>query len=109
MEFILSKCGPLGLDIHIPLEDIGTEEEAITKAHETALQTKQGVLVALFNRDGSPIVGWKVLKENKLRREPLDTLQNSCGIGSGSYEYIKRQADEMRKAREKKQQETEGS
>lgn len=109
MEFILCKCGPLGLDIHIPIEDIETEEEAITQAHETALHTKQGVLVALFNRDGNPIVGWKVLKDNKLRREPLDTLQNACGIGQGSYEYIKRQADEMRKARKKKQKETEGS
>lgn len=103
MEFILCKCGPLGLDVHIPLEDIENKEEAISKAHEIALQTKERVLVGLFTRDGDPLAGWKVLNDNKLRKEPLDTLQSACGVGQGTYEYAKKQADEIRRARENKQ------
>jgi len=104
MEFILSKCGRLGLDVHVPLEDIETEHEAIAMAHEDALHTKEGVLVAVFTRRGEALAGWKVLKDNKLREEPVDTLQDSCGIGPSSYDFIKRQADELRRAREQKRQ-----
>ena len=62
MDFILSKHTRVGLDFHKPLEDIENEEEAIAKAHETALQTKEGVVVALFTREGDPVVAWTVLE-----------------------------------------------
>jgi len=103
MEFILCKHGPLGLDVQYVLEDIENEEEAIAKAHDAALHTKEGVLVALFTRDGDSLAGWKVFKDNKLRMESLDMLAESCGIDKDSYNFIKRHAEQMRKAKEKRE------
>jgi len=104
MDFILSKYGLLSMTINDILEGIETEEEAIALAHETALHTKEGWLVALFSRDGEPIIGWKVLKDKKLRQEPLDVLKNTISISQGSYEFIKSESDKRRKAHKKNKQ-----
>ena len=102
MEFILCKHGPLGLDVQYVLEDIESEEEAIYKAHDAALQTKEGFLVALFTHDGYPIAGWEVHEKSKLQKKALDMLAESCGISKDSYDFIKKHAKQMQKAKDER-------
>ena len=99
MDFILyTKEHSFGLETHVPLESIESEQEAIAKARETALGAKEQTLVAFFSREGKALAGWTRLKDKKLRKEPLDTLPNICRVGPETYEYLKRCADERRRA-----------
>ena len=102
MDFLVCKCGIQGLEIHIALENIKDKDEAVSKAKEIALHTKYGATVGLFTRDADAICGWKVMKDGKLRNEPADMIQYTCGVGPGSFESSKRQAEERRKSRDSK-------
>ena len=100
MDFLLCKNGPFGLSIHIPLEDISSQEEAITKAKDIALVTKEGITLGLFTKDAEAICGWKVMKDNKLREENIEEMQYLFGVTSNSFDFAKRQARERRKSQE---------
>ena len=104
MDFLVCQCGPLGYSKHIPLKDIKSNEAAISKANDIALDTKEGFVVGLFTRAADPICGWKVLKDGKLRCEPVDMLQSRCSVGAGSYDFAKTQGDKIKQARKNKQQ-----
>jgi len=102
MDYLICKCGVyVGLKIDKPLENIKDNEEAIYKAREIALETKEGATIGLFTRDGHPICGWKVMKDDKLRDEPVDVIEQMCGVGPGSFDLAKKQADKMRRAKGK--------
>jgi len=105
MDYIVCKCGVYaGLKKNIPLENIKDDEEAICKAREIALETKEGATIGLFKRNGHTICGWKVLKDHKLREETADVIEQICGVGPDSFDFAKREADKIRKARENKRQ-----
>ena len=95
MEFLVCKCGLQGLQIHIPLESIKDQVEAVSKARDIALGTKEGATVGLFTRDAIAICGWKVLPDGKLRDEPADIIQDKFGVGPGSFDFAKKQADAL--------------
>ena len=101
MQFIITSGKPGLLKQNI-LKDVEDEEDAISKTHQFALQCKKGTLVGVFNQDGNPIAGWKVLDTNKLEEQPLDTLQSACCVNHQTYERVKRQSASMQKARDKK-------
>lgn len=101
MEFVIVSGKP-GLMTQKILKDVEDEDDAASKTHQYALQRKQGFLVCVFNQDGSPIAGWKVLDTNKLEEQPLDTLQSTCCVNHQTYERVKRQSIAMKKAREKR-------
>ena len=103
MDFLVCKCGLQGLQIHIPLESIKDQVEAVSKAKDIAIGTKEGATVGLFTRDSVVICGWKVLSGGELRNEPADSIQDMCGVGPGNFDFAKRQADALRKARDNKQ------
>jgi hypothetical protein len=102
MDFLVSKSCPLGLEIHIPLENIEDEKEAILKASEIARGTKEGCTVGLFTRDGHAIRGWKVLAGGKVRNEDASVIAENCFVGPDSFDSAKRQAERLPKARAKK-------
>jgi hypothetical protein len=103
MDYLICKFGVYaGLKIDIPLENIKDDEEAIYKAREIALETKEGATIGLFTRDGHPICGWKVMKDDKVTDEPVDVIEQMCGVAPDSFDLAKRQADKIRKARENK-------
>ena len=105
MEYLVCKCGlRLDLGSNIPLEDIKDEEEAISKAQQIAIQTKEGATVGLFTRDANAICGWKVLKDAKLRDEPVDVVEQMCGVESGTFDLAKREADKIHKSSKDKQE-----
>ncbi len=100
MDFILyTKEHSFGLETHGPLEGIESEQKAIAKARETALGAKEQTLVALFSREGKSLAGWTRLKDEKLRKEDLDTLPDICRVGPETYPYLKRLADMRRRAK----------
>ena len=102
MDFLVCKCGLKGLQVHIPLENMKVQDEAVSKARDMAINTKEGATVGLFTRDATAICGWKVLSGGKLRDEPANRIQYICGVGSGSFDFAKKQADALRKARKNK-------
>jgi hypothetical protein len=104
MDFLVCQCAPLGVSVFIALENIESNEAAISKANDIALGTKEGSVVGLFTRAADPICGWKVLKDGKLRSEPVDMLQCRCSVGSGSYDFARAQGDKIKQARKNKQQ-----
>jgi len=102
MDFLVCQCGPLGYGNYIPLENIKNEEEAISKAQDIALETKEGFLVGLFTRDAVAVCGWKTIEDGKLKKETAEVMQNSCGVGPGTFEFAKINIEKLRKAREEK-------
>lgn len=80
------------------------QDEAVSKARDMAINTKEGATVGLFTRDAIAICGWKILSDGKLRDELANSIQYMCGVGTGSFEFAKKQADALRKARENKQE-----
>ena len=105
MDYLVCKCGlGLGLGCNIPLENIKDEEEAISKAQQIAIQTKEGATVGLFTRDANVICGWKVLKDAKLRGEPVDVVKQMCGVESGNFDLAKREVDKYHKSSKDKQE-----
>ena len=105
MDFLVCQCGPLGVLSRLTaLENIASNEAAISKAEDIALGTKEGFVVGLFTRGAVPICGWKVLKDGKLRSESVDMLQSRCGVGSGDYDFARAQGDKIKKACKNKQQ-----
>ena len=103
MDFLVCKCGLQGLSIHIPLEDIASQEEAISKARDIAMKTKEGATVGLFTRDANAICGWKICKSGKLRDESAEQIKYFCDVGPGSFDFAKKQADELRRFHEDKE------
>lgn len=103
MDFLVCKCGLQGLQLHIPLENLKDQDEAVSKTRDIAINTKEGITVGLFTRDATAICGWKVLLGGKLRVEPADNIQYMCGIGPGSFDFAKKQADALRKTRDNNQ------
>lgn len=92
MDFLVCQCDcDVDLEIHTPIENMKDQYEAVSKARDIALGTKEGATVGLFSRDGVAICGWKVLPDGKLRDEPADTIQDVCGVGPGSFDFAKRQ------------------
>ena len=104
MDYLVCKCGlGLGLRRYILLENIKDEEEAILKAQQIAIQTKEGATVGLFTRDANAICGWEVLKDAELRNEPVNVVEQMCGVKSGDFDLAKREADKIHKASKDKQ------
>jgi translation initiation factor IF-2 len=102
MDFLVCKSGLLGLEIHVALEEVKDQEEAISKAKDIALHTKEGFTVGLFTREGDAICGWKVLAGGKLRKEDISVIRQKCFVGPGSFESAKRHGERLRKASAKK-------
>lgn len=104
MDFLVCKGGLQGLQLHIPLENMKDQDEAVSKAKDMAVDTKEGATVGLFTRDATAICGWKVLSGGKLRDEPADAIKYMFRVGPGSFDFAKKQADEIRRAKGKKQE-----
>jgi len=102
MDFLVCKSGLLGLEIHVALEDVKDQEEAISKAKDIALHTKAGFTVGLFTREGDAICGWKVLGGGKMRNEDISVIRQKCFVGPESFDSAKRQAERLPKALAKK-------
>jgi hypothetical protein len=102
MDFLVCQRGPLGYGKDIPLENIKNEKEAVSIAQNIALQTKEGFLVGLFTRDGAAICGWKTMEGGQLKKESEEVMQNSCGVGPGTFEFAKKQVDRLKKMLKRK-------
>ena len=103
MDYLVCFCGVYpGLSSNLPLADLKDEDEAISKAREIAVQFKEGITVGLFTRDADAICGWTVMKDSKLKDESLEVIQQTFYVVPGSFDLAKRQAEEIRKARERK-------
>jgi len=102
MDFLVCQCGPIGYGKYIPIENIKNKEEAISKAKDIALQTREGFLVGLFTRDGNAICGWKTIEGGKLKKESEEVMQNSCGVGPGTFEFAKKNVEKQKKTLEEK-------
>lgn len=103
MDYLVCLCGVYpGLSSNLPLADLKDEDEAISQAREIAVKCKEGITVGLFTRDADAVCGWTVMKDSKLKDESLEVIQQTLHVGPGSFDLAERQAEEIRKARERK-------
>jgi hypothetical protein len=99
MDFLICEKGSgieRMLQIDKALTNIEDTEEAISKAREIATETKEGVRVALFTRDGKPICGWKVIEQGKLKDESIQEIQDIFfSVSPENFNMAKRQQEEI--------------
>ncbi len=106
MDFLVCICNPMGLETHVPVEDINGEEEAVSQAKEMALGTKEGTKIVLFTREGNTMCAWKMTKGGRLRTLAAEEIQGVCAVGPGAFEFAKRQRDKLKNGRGTKREKT---
>ncbi|GEM_PF-1346418 len=98
MDFLVCKCSLSGLEVHVPIENLSDERQAVLRAEKIAIVTKEGSKVVLFTREGDAMCGWKVMSGGRVRSLAMDEMQGVCRVDSGSFELAKRQTERLKKA-----------
>ena len=77
--FIAEELGRSSLRFYPQIPDVKDQHEAISKAREHAQNRAESSTVGVYMLDSDgvphPIDGWTVLRNGKLRREPLDAIE----------------------------------